>query len=251
MLNYDELADAARMKRLSLVNTEKDYLQDVVLLSIYSHVGDELVFKGGTCLYKVFGLNRFSEDLDFTLAGKVGVDDLADKIVRDVGLLNIKGAVKETKKYANEINVRLIFNGPLYKGGRETQCFIPLNISLREKPVYGAKRETIKSMYTEIPDFDVFAMHEEEILVEKVRAVMTRNKPRDVYDLWFLLKRGMTINREAANRKLKPYGLAFDTEKLLLEIKRKRQLWNMDLRNLVIGKLPDFDEVVEEISAGL
>ncbi len=60
MLSLKELEDSARLKRLSLINAEKDYLQEVILSSIYSFVGRELVFKGGTCLYKLYKLNRFS-----------------------------------------------------------------------------------------------------------------------------------------------------------------------------------------------
>ena len=60
MLGTEELEDIARLKRLSLINAEKDYLQDILLFSIYSIVGRELVFKGGTCLYKIYKINRFS-----------------------------------------------------------------------------------------------------------------------------------------------------------------------------------------------
>jgi predicted nucleotidyltransferase component of viral defense system len=63
MLNYEELENIAKLKRLSLKNGEKDYLQDLLLFIIYSNVGEELIFKGGTCLYKIYKLNRFSEDL--------------------------------------------------------------------------------------------------------------------------------------------------------------------------------------------
>ena len=252
MLDYEEIANIGRLKRLSAVNAEKDYLQNMVLLSIYSLVGDKLLFKGGTCLYKVYGLSRFSEDLDFTSVKKIDEQDMANKVIYDLKLFNIKGIIKETKKYRNEVNIKLLFNGPLYKGSKETQCFIPLNISLREKPVYDAKKQTIRPVYREIPDFDVFAMHEEEILAEKIRAIFTRNKARDVYDLWFLLKyRKLSINPDAADKKLKIYNLKFDREILICKIKAKKGLWNTDLKNIIIGELPDFDEVFEFITAKL
>jgi len=230
MLDYEEIANIGRLKRLSAVNAEKDYLQNMVLLSIYSLVGDKLLFKGGTCLYKVYGLSRFSEDLDFTSLKKIDEQDIANKVIYDLKLFNIKGIIKETKKYRNEVNIKLLFNGPLYKG----------------------KRQTIKPIYREIPDFDFFAMHEEEILAEKIRAIFTRNKARDVYDLWFLLKyRKLSINPDAADKKLKIYNLKFDREILICKIKAKKGLWNTDLKNIIIGELPDFDEVFEFITAKL
>jgi len=252
MLNYDELVNIGRLKRLSPINTEKDYLQDIVLLSIYSRVGNELVFKGGTCLYKVYGLDRFSEDLDFTLSKKYTIKKLTENIIRDIDLFNIKCRIKEIKEYKNEINVRMLFNGPLYRGSKAMQCFIPLNISLREKIVLDAKKETIRPIYREVPTFDVFAMREEEILAEKIRAILTRDKPRDVYDLWFLLKyKGISINLKLVDKKLKYYDIIFNRKDLIDGIKRKKQLWNSDLKNLIIGELPDFDEVVRGVSDAL
>ena len=45
MLSYKELDEIARLKRLSLANAEKDYLQELMLFSLYSNVSDELIFK--------------------------------------------------------------------------------------------------------------------------------------------------------------------------------------------------------------
>ena len=161
MLNYEELENIARLKRLSLVNTEKDYLQDLILFSIYSNAGKELVFKGGTALYKVYKLNRFSEDLDFTLIGKLDIEKTANKIASDLILLNVGVKIKEIREYRNEINVKLLLKGPLYKGNKERQCFIPLNISKREQTLE-PKRESLIPTYREIPSFEIFIMLEEE-----------------------------------------------------------------------------------------
>jgi len=51
-------------------------------------VGTELVFKGGTALWFFYGLNRFSNDLDFTLAGKVDLDRLMERVRRGFEILN-------------------------------------------------------------------------------------------------------------------------------------------------------------------
>jgi hypothetical protein len=249
MLSYDELSDIARLKRLSLVNAEKDYLQDLVLFSLYSQVGPSFVFKGGTCLFKVYNLNRFSEDLDFTLTEKVDVKKITGKIVTDSALLGIKGKIKEIREYRNEINIRLLFRGPLYNGSKSSQCFIPLNISMKEKVLLAPKQELLQPVYRELRSFYVFAMQEKEIVAEKVRAVLTREKPRDVYDLWFLLGKGVAFDLGIVNKKLNLYRITFDLDRFASAIKRKKGLWQTDLKNLVFGELPDFDEVVGVISA--
>ena len=106
MLDYKGLEYVSMLKRLSLMNTEKDYLQDLMLFSIYSHIGRELIFKGGTCLYKIYKLGRFSEDLDFTLNKRIDIKEISKKIVSDLDLLGIKSKIKEIKEYKNELNIR-------------------------------------------------------------------------------------------------------------------------------------------------
>ena len=76
---------------------EKDYLQYAVLLEIFKRSKGGLVFKGGTALQKCYGLDRFSEDLDFTT-------DSADEIRRvEDGLQGIKQLYNATfKRTENE-----------------------------------------------------------------------------------------------------------------------------------------------------
>jgi len=245
MLNYNELENIARFKKLSLPNSEKDYLQDIILFSIYSYAGRDLVFKDGTCLYKVYKLNRFSEDLDFTTK-KIDAKKLADKIVKDLALLNIKSKVKELQVYRDEINIRLLINGPLYKGSKETQCFIPLNISMKEQVVLEPKKELVFSLYKEVPSFEVFAMQEEEILAEKVRAIMTRNKARDIYDLWFLLEKNIDFDSELVNNKLVLYNLKFNMNEFKNKIEKMKGFWQADLKNLMLQEI-EFGEVKARI----
>ena len=248
MLSYDRLENIARLKRLTIINAEKDYLQDLILFSIYSQLGRELVFKGGTCLYKIYKLNRFSEDLDFTLIKEIKIKEITDKLISDLMLLNIGGRVKEIKEHRNQINVRLLLNGPLYKGDKQAQCFIPLNISMKEQIIYESQREFIVSMYEQIPNFEIFVMEAKEILAEKIRAIFMRTKPRDVYDLWFLLiQRKVEFNISLVNKKLKLNNLKFDFKILKKRIEKTNSLWNSDLKNLVIGELEEFNKVKKEI----
>jgi len=248
MLDYEELEKIAKLKSISLVNVEKDYLQDLILFSIYSNVGKKLVFKGGTCLYKVYKLNRFSEDLDFTLTKGVDIKKICDKMISDLMLLDVSGRIEEIKEHKNEINIRLILNGPLYRGSKETQCFVPLNISMKERVLLGPKKESIIPLYRELPSFEIFVMHEKEILAEKVRAILTRMKSRDVYDLWFLLvKKDIVFDLQMINKKLALYGLKFNFEEFRKRIENMRALWQIDLKNLIIGDLQEFDEVRKEL----
>lgn len=249
MLSYKELEEISKLKKLSLTNAEKDYLQELVLFSIYSSISKELIFKGGTCLYKIYKLNRFSEDLDFTsTTQKLDIKSIAKSVISDLELLNIKSRIKEIKEYRNEINVRLLLNGPLYKGSKQTQCFIPLNISMKENIVLEPKKESIIPFYKEIPNFELFVMGEKEILAEKVRAILTRQKPRDLYDTWFLVtKKNVAFDADLINKKLSLYNLNFDFKEFTERIEKMRRLWQVDLKNLIIGELQEFDKIKKEL----
>lgn len=248
MIKKDELKKIADAKRLSLENAEKDYLLEVMLFYIYSEFCDLLVLKGGTALYKIYNLNRFSEDLDFTLnRRRFNLTKFLNKTMRSMSLIGIDGKVRKIERYRNEINVKLHFKGPLYDGKKESLCFTSLNISLREKIVRDVKKELIIPMYREIPSFEVFLMDEIENIAEKVRAIMTRNKPRDVYDLWFLLKRDIKPEMVLIEKKLKIYKIKFSFNRFLKSLEEKRAFWDTDLKGLIIGDLVDFGRVKKDI----
>lgn len=252
MLSNPELEKIAQFKRLSLRHAEKDYLQDVLLLSLYSYLKDEFVFKGGTCLQKVYKLNRFSEDLDFTYKSNKKISRILPQVLRNIEFLNIKVMVKEIQEFPNGTNVRLLLNGPLFTGNPATQCFIPLNISKKEKVILEPQRTSYLSSYPEIATFELFAMREEEILAEKIRTIYTRDKPRDVYDLWFLLTiKKIPVNFSLLNKKLQLYSLHFDRDTFQEQFIRKKNAWATDLQDLIGGKLPAFEEVQNGIMIAL
>src|SRR3989344_73706 len=116
MIEKKDLQDYARLKGLSLGNAEKDYLLDIALLSISQRTKNELVFKGGTCLYKFNKLNRFSEDLDFSLIKDIDVDNLIGLLIKDFKKFGIKAVQYKKKEPFNSVLITLRIEGPLYAG---------------------------------------------------------------------------------------------------------------------------------------
>jgi len=83
-----------------------------------------------------------------------------------------------------------------------------------------------------------------EVAAEKVRAVISRDKARDVYDLDFLIKRKSVAFDEAlANQKLAYYDIGFSKKTFFEKIDRCEKNWKKDLGPLVFGELPGFREV--------
>ena len=161
--------------------------------------------------------------------------------------IRINGRIKELSEYRNQKNIRLEIKGPLFDGNPNTLSLININISLKERVIYGPEQKMIFSKYSEIPSFDIFMMPIIELFAEKIRAVLTRNKPRDVYDVWFLLMKGIEFNIKDINKKLKLYNQKFDLKEFIIKTEDKRKSWDTDLKGMIIGQLISFDKAKEEI----
>ena len=140
--------------------------------------------------------------------------------------------------------------GPLYTKEIE-RCFVRVEISKRESVKLKPEVLEFDALYTDILPFFVLVMQREEILAEKVRAVLTRNRARDVYDLWFLLKNGTRFELNLVNEKLKYYTRVFEKEVFMERIKRTGEYWEPELKPLVIGRLPRFEVVFEDVKVML
>jgi len=246
MISRLELTRIAETKHLTIRNAEKDYLLELLLFSL-SDDKRSLVFKGGTALYKFYNLNRFSEDIDFDMIGKrFDADKMIKKIIRNLELTGMQRTLYEKTDYSNETNIRFIIRGPLYDGNKNSMSRVTLNISKRERPI-SSLNKLLVATYPEIPSFELTVLDEQEIAAEKIRCILTREKPRDIYDLWFLSKKGIEMDISLVNKKLKIYRLTFDLKTFLERVNEKRNMWKRDLQDLIIGTLPEFNVITNEI----
>jgi len=247
MISRAELARISEAKHLPIRNAEKDYLLELLLFAL-SDYRRFLVFKGGTALYKFYNLNRFSEDLDFDLIGKrFDVDKMIKKITRNLELTGMRRTITEKIEYSNETNIRFAIRGPLYDGTKNSMSRVTINISKREQPILPLERLLVAN-YPEIPSFELSVLGEGEIAAEKIRCILTRDKPRDIYDLWFLSKKNVSIDVLLVNKKLKIYKLNFNLKELLEKVNEKRNMWKRDMQDLIIGKLPEFDIIENDLN---
>ncbi|MFA6328382.1 MAG: nucleotidyl transferase AbiEii/AbiGii toxin family protein [Candidatus Micrarchaeia archaeon] len=236
-MNADELSEYAQKRGLNLGQAEKDYYQNIVLFVIYQKAKSELVFKGGTALAKCFGLNRFSEDLDFTATGKIGCQAIVADGLKAFG---IASRIKSSSSHEGGESFMAKIEGPLYRNSEKTLCSITVEMSFRETPCEKPEIAAIGHHMDIIPVFDVFVMRDSEIMAEKVRAVMERDSARDIYDLCFLIDRGVVPTRECLEKKLALAGLEPDYEAFARRCRAKRKIWKPELSSLV-RNVPEFD----------
>jgi|SRR3989344_3879725 len=239
MIIKSELNKYCSVIGFNLGQVEKDYLQHLFLIFLSQHSSDELVFKGGTALQKVYGLNRFSIDLDFT---QVKGFNLISKIVED--LTNF--GYETTFTSSSEQSFVLKIKGPLYENSLVSLCTLNLDISLMEKVLFVPKVIEITPVYSDLRPYTLLVMDEREIMAEKVRAIMTRNKARDVFDFYFLLKKKIKFDVDLIDKKLRFYNKEYNSKFFLLKIKNVEGLWTHELKNYV-ANVPDFSNVYKEI----
>lgn len=248
MINKEELEKYAIQLGFNLWQAERDYLQHLVLSSLSRRTADELIFKGGTALQKVFGLNRFSIDLDFT-QNKPLPENLFELLQKDISLLGIPALFNATHNQ-NSIVAKALIHGISYRNTENTAVVLWIEISLREKAVKEAKTTEIYPVYSDLQPYLMKVMDLDEILAEKVRAILTRTKARDIFDLRFLLHKSIHINEAIVNEKLKDYKLKYSKTALMDKIKAVKSIWQNELSQLV-AIVPEFDEVVKQVKERL
>jgi predicted nucleotidyltransferase component of viral defense system len=100
------------------------------------------------------------------------------------------------------------------------------------------------------------AMTREEILAEKARACLTRARPRDLYDVWFLRSKGIALDHQMIEEKLRLYEEFRNRTPGLEEIKERlasiEDEWDRDLEALVPARShPSFREAEEDLLKSL
>ena len=243
MLSIEDIKKIAKLKGIrNLGNAEKDYLLDIALLSISRNTKDELVFKGGTCMSKFYRLDRFSEDLDFSVKKEIDISALIKKIISDIKAFGIDAEIKSEKKPFNSVLTTIRTKGPIYNGNPNTLSNIRIDVNLKSEVILPPAVISYNSLYPDIPTFSIPVMQEKEIAAEKVRAIFTREKARDVYDLWFLLKKGIELDLEIVKEKLEYYNLKWSLKEFISKLRFKESVWESELSPLITS-VPNFREV--------
>lgn len=217
-------------------NAAKEIIQEIALAGL-SRGGffRKAAFYGGTCLRIFYGLNRFSEDLDFALLGKIPDFKLSDyypALEKEFASYGIEIHVEEKKKTADS-EVRSAF----LKGNTLAlmMTFFPKNEDAK-KIISNQKTKIKFEVDTDNPDggrtetkfrllpapYEAKVFDESTLFAGKLHAILCRNyknhvKGRDYYDYLFYIQKGSTFNLEYLANKLKNTGVIPKSEVLTLQ----------------------------------
>jgi len=231
MLTSQELKSYAHLRRIRLIDQAwKDYLQDLTLHLLYKKY-PQILFRGGTCIWKVLKGDRFSEDLDLCLETiPKGLDMY---LIKELRFFGFSCTIRKEKQTANMLFLHCGITSPAHP--RE----IPLSVEILASDVCAVniERMTLYSPYPDIPPIEIRVQRPDDIIVDKISAILQRDKARDVHDLYQLLKHGGTINQEVLTEKVP----GFSTKKLKEKILEKKTSWKT-LAPLIVTKLPSLEE---------
>ena len=241
MITKDQIDLLAKKFKINETTIFREYLQISFLSKLYAFsVSEKIFFKGGTALHLIYKMPRFSEDLDFTVELKE--KKFLSFIFRVFDSLSKEEEInfKERKTIAGKRFLLTASPSVLpYK------TFVNLDFSFREK-VLAPQKSIIETDYPVLFTSWVYHLSEEEIFAEKIRAILTRKKGRDIYDLWFLINRGVSPQKGLIKEKLKYYNLEkVKSEEIIKKIEQfPEKDFIQDVRPFVPiserGKLADF-----------
>jgi len=186
-------------------NAIREIAQEIILGSL-SRVGffKEAVFQGGTCLRILYGMDRFSEDLDFALKEPVPFFKLQSYLDRSCKELKIYGfdfTVSDREKAEKTAQKRFLKDSALVKlitfkhfhPGRDTRI-IRIKIEVDTNPPAGAR---VEAKFHDYPyAFDVATQDLPSLFAGKCHALLCREyvKGRDWYDFAWYVSRRVQIN---------------------------------------------------------
>lgn len=275
MIKQKEIAEIADKNRVPKTTIDKDWVLGHFLNAMYSFadIRDNFAFKGGTCLHKCYIKDyRFSEDLDFTLLdANFPVDKpfFSRIIKKATGQSGIKFHLatlqkQQSKDVPQGYKAEVKFWGADHSPNQRPlpsirwQTKINVDISFSEKLFLLPVEKEIVHPYSDVKNIQNKAICYDfnELLSEKIRALKQRNRPRDIYDVWYLsklaeptsfskLKELLLKKSELKNVPVQGISDFVNQEKYL----KNKRAWQQSLfHQLAISSLPDFDSIYDELT---
>lgn len=217
-------------------NALKEIFQEIALSGL-SHGGffDHAAFYGGTCLRIFYGLNRFSEDLDFALIKKeekFNLDEYFPALEKEFLSYGIEINV-ESKIKNFDSNIQSAFiKGNTYvlmmtffpKNEEISKIISNKKIKIKfEVDTTNPSGFNIETKFRMMPSpYEVRIFDESTLFAGKVHAIICRNyknhvKGRDYYDYLFYIGKGTKLNLKYLKNKLINTNNNFNKEEITLD----------------------------------
>jgi predicted nucleotidyltransferase component of viral defense system len=245
---------------------EKDFLISIFFLLLaydeqFAPFKDKMVLRGGTCIKKAYypDETRFSEDLDLTSLNVDEMDSffeaLKGLVGQDLGVTTVT-QVGEMYKNSKGLDLRLDYtsvlgqpNHIMFNLSASNTTMKPKRMRISVMPYFASLRPVVQ------------AMNIREIIAEKTRALLQRGKPRDVFDVWFLVsKKSMKVDPmmlreklarsyEATPAKKKASAAFYSHANVISKMEEITEVaWKRELGGLLVKNSPPRETILAEVS---
>lgn len=245
-----------------LVNGLKEVFQEIALLGLY-HGGffNKAAFYGGTALRILYGLNRFSEDLDFTLLQKdnnfdieqyfpsvrlefeaLGIDIDLKKKIKKTSNSDIESAFLKNGTSIHTLNIQANDLGEIL-GGVHSGKKLKIKFEVDTNPPLKFQTEAKTLLMPKT--FNIISMTKPNLYAGKMHAILFRNwntrvKGRDWYDFEWYVKQNTLLNLEHLQERMYESG----------DLKKDTVLTKIIFKDLMYSKIESLDirKAIEEVS---
>ncbi|MBD3238253.1 MAG: hypothetical protein GF332_01255 [Candidatus Moranbacteria bacterium] len=231
----------------------KESLQNHILYAIYNNNEyKDLIFYGGMCLRKLFGLNRMSEDLDFETSKKIDLTHLAEQINQYFKKIELDQTYFSIQK--NEIISGITMKFPILNlidlsSHSDEALHVKVEINSKISGVYNTQLSPlmINNLSLILKHYDISTL-----MAGKINACLTRIykkgksnieiKGRDYYDLIWFMQKGISPNLKKIKDTLKINSIE---EVFLLLDKKIAKISSKDLKEDLLPLIPEKNFVID------
>lgn len=190
MISQTAIQSLAQKRQSTELNIRREYIQNLFLSYFYQQPeSDKIYFKGGTALKIIYQSPRFSEDLDFSSTTPTvnKLEDIIIRTTREIEREGIEVDVKESKKTSGGYLAIIHFQL------NNQEVAIQLEVSQRK----GINKGVVVTVVNDfIPPYTLVALSQDQLVAEKIQALLTRQKARDFYDLYYILRANLLPAKE-------------------------------------------------------
>lgn len=190
MLSNNIIQTIASKLQTTELNVRREYIQHLFLSYFYREgQSDKIFFKGGTALRIIYRSPRFSEDLDFSSAicSNSRIESIVLAVLGEMEREGIKTEIKESKEKSGGYLGIVIFHM------RSDLLSLQLEISKRKNVGEGELVTVVNDL---VPPYTIMRLPQRQLIAEKISALRVRKKPRDYYDLYFILRAGLLESKD-------------------------------------------------------
>jgi len=235
----------------------KEILQQITLLGLHrSGFFNHAAFYGGTALRILYGLDRFSEDLDFCLKEKnpnFSLEGFLETVSLELRRYGFSAEVRmKNKSNANGIDSAFVKQNTLealvaigvQPKGRDAHQLLKIKLEVDKMNPPGAN---MAKRLVKLPTpFMLDTLDEPSLFAGKCHAILARTyqdrvKGRDYYDFLFYSARQTTVNLHYLDAKLKDsghYPVALPLDLSTLKNLLKERFLNVDYPKAILDVTP-------------